>query len=129
LTTGGGSGPDGFSNLSVADQHIFSNKSATIKELETQFAANDTIINNSAISISDAHILSNITSVYAQNSTAVTFNAKEGGSAALYKGQAVYLSGASGSNPLILPADNTVTAKSRVVGLVVYNVAKNGQAR
>jgi hypothetical protein len=39
--------------------------------------------------------------------------------AQLYKGEPVYISGASGSVPIVLPANNTVTLKSRVIGLMV----------
>jgi hypothetical protein len=47
----------------------------------------------------------------------------------LYKGQAVYISGASGSNPIVLKADNTVTAKSRVVGLIAADTASGATGR
>jgi len=52
--------------------------------------------------------------------TTLTFSAIAGET--LKKGQAVYISGASGSDPQISLADNTVTAKSRVVGLVTTDV-------
>ena len=41
----------------------------------------------------------------------------------LYKGEPVYISGASGTIPVVNPANNTDTAKSRVVGLMVENAA------
>jgi hypothetical protein len=47
----------------------------------------------------------------------------------LYKGQAVYISGASGGNPQVSKADNTVTAKSRVVGLMEDNTASGAVGR
>ena len=47
----------------------------------------------------------------------------------LYKGQAVYISGTSGSNPIVLKADNTVTAKSRVVGLIAADTASGATGR
>jgi hypothetical protein len=43
----------------------------------------------------------------------------------LYKGQAVYISGASGTVPIVNLADDTSTAKSRVVGLMVSDATIN----
>jgi hypothetical protein len=58
--------------------------------------------------------------------TSLSFYVKEGGNASLYRGQAVYVSGASGINPLVLPADNTQSDKTRVIGLIVNDTPKNG---
>jgi hypothetical protein len=53
--------------------------------------------------------------------TTLTFSAIAGET--LTKGQAVYISGASGTDPVVFLADNTVTTKTRVVGLIVDNAA------
>jgi len=47
----------------------------------------------------------------------------------LHKGQAVYISGASGGNPIVSKADNTLTAKSRVVGLMAADTAAGATGR
>jgi hypothetical protein len=59
--------------------------------------------------------------------TTLTFSAVAGET--LKKGQAVYISGASGSDPLVSLADNTVTTKSRVVGLVITDVSSGGKCQ
>ena len=41
----------------------------------------------------------------------------------------MYISGGSGSNPIVLKADNTVTAKSRVVGLIAADTASGATGR
>lgn len=53
--------------------------------------------------------------------TSLSFNVIAGES--IKKGQAVYISGSSGGNPQVLLADNTNTAKSRVVGLMTTDTA------
>lgn len=58
---------------------------------------------------------------------ALTFTCKACSAGTIYKGQAVYISGAVGNNPIVCQADNTNTAKSRVVGVMVANTAANGQ--
>jgi len=45
----------------------------------------------------------------------------------LYKGQAVYISGASGGNPVVMRADNLATASSRVVGIMADNTANGAR--
>lgn len=57
----------------------------------------------------------------------LTFPCKACSAGTIYKGQAVYISGAVGNNPIVCQADNTDTAKSRVVGLMIANTAANGQ--
>jgi hypothetical protein len=59
--------------------------------------------------------------------TTLTFSAVAGET--LKKGQAVYISGTSGSDPLISLADNTATAKSRVVGLVTTDISSGGKGQ
>jgi len=71
---------------------------------------------------------SGLTGIGATTATALTFDVKAGTSA-LKKGQAVYISGASGSNPIVSAADNTVTAKSRVVGLMIADTNANSQGK
>ena len=71
---------------------------------------------------------SGLTGIGATAATALTFDVKAG-AAALKKGQAVYISGASGSNPVVSAADNTVTAKSRVVGLIIADTNANAQGK
>jgi hypothetical protein len=66
-----------------------------------------------------------ITNVTA-SAIALSFNVREGGAGNVYKGQAVYISGSTGTNVRVLPADNTATDSSRVVGLMVQNVTMNG---
>lgn len=66
-----------------------------------------------------------ITNVTA-SAIALSFNVREGGVGNIYKGQAVYISGSTGVNVRVLPADNTATDSSRVVGLMVQNVGLNG---
>jgi hypothetical protein len=56
--------------------------------------------------------------------TTLTFSVVAG--EALKKGQAVYITGTSGSDPVVSLADNTNTAKSRVVGLITTDVAVGG---
>ena len=58
--------------------------------------------------------------------TQLEFAVKEGGVGTLYQGQAVYISGSSGTNPLVLAANNTVVDETRVVGLITTTIAKNG---
>ena len=69
---------------------------------------------------------SGLTGIGATAATALTFSAKAS-THDLYKGQAVYVSGASGSNPVVDYADNTITDNSRVVGLMVANTVHNAQ--
>jgi hypothetical protein len=57
----------------------------------------------------------------------LTFSAVAGET--LSKGEAVYISGASGSDPLVSLADNTITVKSRVVGLVTTDVTVGGKCQ
>ena len=45
----------------------------------------------------------------------------------LYKGQAVYISGATGGNPVVMRADNLATVSSRVVGLMDANTASGAR--
>ena len=71
---------------------------------------------------------SGLTGIGSTAATALTFDAKASASA-LKKGQAVYISGASGSNPLVSAADNTITAKSRVVGLVIADTNANAPCK
>jgi hypothetical protein len=71
---------------------------------------------------------SGLTGIGATSATALTFDVKAGTSV-LKKGQAVYISGASGSNPVVSAADNTVTAKSRVVGLMIADTNANSQGK
>jgi len=54
----------------------------------------------------------------------ILIGAKSGANA-LYKGQAVYISGASGGTPTVDKADNLITAQTRVVGLIQNDVAAN----
>jgi hypothetical protein len=61
--------------------------------------------------------------------TSLTFDAKACSAGTIYEGQAVYISGASGSNPIVCQADNTNTAKSRVVGLMVADTNANSQGK
>jgi hypothetical protein len=69
------------------------------------------------------------TTLSAAPDTSLVFNVIAGET--LYKGQAVYISGATGGNPVVMKADNTNTAKSRVVGLMDANTAtgSNGIVR
>jgi len=67
---------------------------------------------------------SGITGIGATAATALSFTAKAAEN--LVMGQAVYISSASGNNPVVSLADNTNTAKSRVVGLAASTVSKNG---
>jgi hypothetical protein len=60
------------------------------------------------------------------NTQQLTFPVKACAGGTIYKGQAVYISGAVGNNPIVCQADNTNTAKSRVVGLMVADTAANG---
>ena len=55
---------------------------------------------------------------------AIFLDAKSGANA-LYKGQAVYISGSAGGIPVVDKADNLLTAKTRVAGLIVNDVAAN----
>ena len=71
---------------------------------------------------------SGLTGIGATAATALTFDVKAGTSA-LKKGQAVYISGAAGSNPIVSAADNTVTAKSRVVGLMIADTNANAPGK
>jgi hypothetical protein len=71
---------------------------------------------------------SGLTGIGSTAATALTLDVKAGTSA-LKKGQAVYISGASGSNPIVTAADNTVTAKSRVVGLIIADTNANAQGK
>ena len=71
---------------------------------------------------------SGLTGIGATAATALTFDVKAGTSA-LKKGQAVYISGAAGSNPIVSAADNTVTVKSRVVGLMIADTSANAQGK
>ena len=71
---------------------------------------------------------SGLTGIGATAATALTFDVKAGTSA-LKKGQAVYISGAAGSNPIVSAADNTVTVKSRVVGLMIADTSANAQRK
>ena len=57
----------------------------------------------------------------------LTFPCKACSAGTIYKGQAVYISGAAGNNPIVCQADNTDTTKSRVVGLMIADTAANGQ--
>jgi hypothetical protein len=68
---------------------------------------------------------SGLTGIGATAATAVTFDAKEGNTGPLYKGQAVYIYGGNQGRTLIRAADNTQSASSRVVGLVVADMAQN----
>jgi hypothetical protein len=68
---------------------------------------------------------SGLTGIGETSATALTFDVKAG--EILTKGQPVYLSGASGANPIVMKADNTITSKTRVVGLITSNLATNGQ--
>ena len=45
----------------------------------------------------------------------------------LYKGQAVYISGASGGNPVVMRADNLATVSSRVVGIMAGDTANGAR--
>ena len=47
----------------------------------------------------------------------------------LYKGQAVYISGNSASNPIVSKADNTATAKSRIIGLMAADTVSGSTGR
>jgi hypothetical protein len=87
--------------------------------------ANDTGTLTAAAFVGDG---SGLTGIGATAATALTFDAKVGTSA-LKKGQAVYISGAAGSNPIVSAADNTVTAKSRVVGLIIADTNANAQGK
>ena len=57
-------------------------------------------------------------------SNAIFLDAKSSTNA-LYKGQAVYISGATGGVPTVDKANNLVTSQTRVVGLVANDVAAN----
>lgn len=57
--------------------------------------------------------------------TSLSFNVIAGET--LYKGQAVYISNASGSVPVVSKADNTNTAQSRVVGLIAADTASGAR--
>jgi hypothetical protein len=70
---------------------------------------------------------SGLTGIGSTAATALTFDVKAG--EILKKGQPVYLSGASGANPIVNNADNTITARTRVVGLVTTDLANNGQGQ
>ena len=69
----------------------------------------------------NAYIQTPLTSVSANS---LVINALSG-SNALYRGQAVYISAASGGVPVIDLVDNTITAKTRAVGLVTDSVGAN----
>ena len=56
-----------------------------------------------------------------QDASTLTFPAYAG--SALYKGQAVYISGANGGTTIVSLADNTDSMKSRVVGLMVTDAS------
>lgn len=64
------------------------------------------------------------TPISAVTASSLSVGMKSDGSA-LYKGQAVYISGASGGVPVVDKADNLLTAKTRVIGLVDHDVAAN----
>jgi hypothetical protein len=72
---------------------------------------------------------SNITNVGQNLPSALTFSVREENTSALFKGQSVYISGASGNTPLVGKSDNTLTNKSRVVGLIIENTNQNSASR
>jgi len=84
---------------------------------------NYTTLTLSACNISgDGTFITNVTA----SAIALSFDVREGGVGNIYKGQAVYISGSTGVNVRVLPADNTITDKSRVAGLMVQDVTING---
>jgi len=72
---------------------------------------------------------SGLENVGATASTSLTFSVKEPNVHALKKGQAVYISGAGAALPYVTEGDCTVTAKSRVVGLVAADIAQNAAGK
>jgi len=68
---------------------------------------------------------SNITGISATAASALTFTAKVNEAAGIRKGQAVYLSGATGALPQVSLAINTVANKTRVIGLAAETKADN----
>lgn len=72
-----------------------------------------------------ANMTMNMTMNLTTNTNTIDFHVKEGGVGNLYKGQAVYISGSDGSLAKVLVADNTVLAKTRVVGLVTDDLTTN----
>jgi len=86
--------------------------------------------NNSTGTVTAAFFVgdgSGLTGIGETAATALTFDVKAG--EILKKGQPVYLSGASGANPIVMNADNTIAARTRVVGLITSDLATNGQGQ
>jgi hypothetical protein len=112
---------------------------ANLGGLDTQVIFNDTGVANGSSCMTFDKISgtltacnlvgdgSGITGVGSTAATALTFDVKANGN--IKKGQAVYISGAVGSNPIVSVADNTDTTKSRVVGLMVADTNHNSQGQ
>jgi hypothetical protein len=108
-----------------ADTQVIYNAGGELAGNASLTFANDTGTLTATAFVGDG---SGLTGIGATAATALTFDAKADTSA-LRKGQAVYISGASGSNPIVSAADNTVTAKSRVAGLIIADTNANAQGK
>ncbi len=119
----GDKGEDGIIQPMPANQQVLYSNNQTVNGSACMLFDNSTGTFTACYLVGDG---SGLTNVGATAATALTFPVKEEGTSAISKGQVVYVSGGNAGWTRVGLADNTNTAKSRVVGLMVADVAKDG---